>query len=325
MQYQDHEVYGIWRRVAGRWVQVRKCESLDEVRRQLVEDREELDHWWERWRKVPQERRPSNAPREPAGRDGTADPEVFTRRFSFRGVQFGNWVEAGRRTAELQETSQALVELGRMLGRAPKALALGGRLGLAFGARGKGGAQSVRAHYESGERVIAISKPSGAGTLAREWFQALDHHAAMLVGEPGRAMATTARPPTGDSAVVRLARAISPYGHVVRNTGMAKRSKELDRRRPKSKAYRSTAVELTARAFEAWVAARRRDAGIRNDYLVNFLGGDEWPGERDMDMGYPYPYAEELAELSDFIGAIAEAGREVAREWARGNGRHIGA
>ena len=44
-----------------------------------------------------------------------------------------------------------------------------------------------------------------------------------------------------------------------------------------------------------------------------------------MDMGYPYPYAEELAELSDFIGAIAEAGREVAREWARGNGRHIGA
>lgn len=58
----------------------------------------------------------------------------------------------------------------------PKALSLNGELGLAFGARGRGGKDSGAAHYEPASVVINLTKKQGSGSLAHEWFHALDNY-----------------------------------------------------------------------------------------------------------------------------------------------------
>src|SRR5699024_3147526 len=57
-----------------------------------------------------------------------------------------------------------------------KALSLDGELGLAFGARGRGGRRAAKAHFESDHIVINLTKRAGAGSLAHEWWHALDNY-----------------------------------------------------------------------------------------------------------------------------------------------------
>lgn len=68
---------------------------------------------------------------------GGADvpPEMFANAFGFRGVEFGNWVEQGPPTKDLNDAFDALMDLAAVLGISPKAISLNGELGLAFGAR----------------------------------------------------------------------------------------------------------------------------------------------------------------------------------------------
>ena len=194
-------------------------------------------------------------------------------------------MENPRRRKDLIETSEALSDLARVLGWPERALSLGGRLGLAFGARGEGGPRRTRAHYEPLQRVIAISKPSGPGTLAHEWFHALDHHAMLTAGGHGYASEQKSGLAAG-TALVDLIAALSAYGAAFGNGALAGRSARLDRRRPRSKPYWSTMRELAARAFEAWVVDRLARLGVRNDYLVNFVPAEEWTGKTDLDQGY---------------------------------------
>jgi len=62
-----------------------------------------------------------------------------------------------------------------MLGIEVSALGLGGRLGMAFGARGTGGKNAARAHYEPVHRVINLTKMGGGGSLGHEMFHAIDN------------------------------------------------------------------------------------------------------------------------------------------------------
>ncbi|WP_333614523.1 LPD5 domain-containing protein, partial [Psychrobacter sp.] len=103
--------------------------------------------------------------------------EQFMEAFGLRGGQFGNWVKQGANTKDrqgmLNETYDAFMDLAGVLNIPPEAIGLGGKLGMSFGARGKGAAM---AHYEPSQVVINLTKTKGAGTLAHEWFHALDHH-----------------------------------------------------------------------------------------------------------------------------------------------------
>lgn len=100
-------------------------------------------------------------------------PDDFLAAFGFRGVQFGLWLPDDERQRVLNMGYEALMDLAEVLGWEPEALSLGGTLGLAFGARGKGG--KAAAHYEPGQRVVNMTRMSGAGTLAHEYGHALDH------------------------------------------------------------------------------------------------------------------------------------------------------
>ena len=315
--------YGVWRRHAGRWVRVYECaargeqEAIAEARERIRDHRDELDAWFERWRTVPSARNGRDEPRTPAGEAGTDEPDEFTRRFAFRGVQFGNWVSAARRRADLTDTSQGFEDLATVLGWPARALSLGGALGLAFGARGRGGPQRTRAHYEPALRVIAISKPAGPGALAHEWFHAFDHEASRLCTRHRDGYATETWPDAerADTPAGRLAKAMHAYGSLLKSLGLSTRSAKLDRRRPKTKPYWSTTRELAARAFEAWIRWRLAGMGIRNDYLVNIAPASRWNAPDEMELGDPYPTKNEMTAIDKALSEIADAGRGLIPQW----------
>lgn len=133
----------------------------------------------------------------PARRTGiTADDFITT--FGFRGVQFGNWLPDAERQAVLDHAYAGLLDLTDLIGISPALLALGGRrstskiarLGIAFGARGRGG--RTAAHYEPGEVVLNMTKFTGAGRVAHECWHGFDHWLA-IVGHPNEIEAGAAR------------------------------------------------------------------------------------------------------------------------------------
>lgn len=118
---------------------------------------------------------PNRERRGPAKRTGNVTGEDFKEVFGFRGVEFGEWNNQDERQALLNDAWDGLMDLADVLGIPPRAISLGGDLALAFGARGHG-LQSARAHYETDRAVINLTKERGAGSLAHEWFHALDHY-----------------------------------------------------------------------------------------------------------------------------------------------------
>lgn len=119
----------------------------------------------------------------PEHKKGDVTTDDFHEAFGFRGGQFGKWQENADGQKSLNHAYHALHDLAHVTGLSPKQLSLGGKLGIAFGARGTGGKHAAKAHYEPEEAVINLTKMKGAGSLGHEWFHALDH--AIAKGEHG--------------------------------------------------------------------------------------------------------------------------------------------
>ncbi len=118
---------------------------------------------------------PDRERKGPEYRKGNVEGRDFMDTFGFRGVEFGNWNNQDDRRALLNDAYDGLMDLATALNIPPKAISLNGDLALAFGARGQG-LSSAKAHYERQKAVINLTKENGAGSLAHEWFHALDHY-----------------------------------------------------------------------------------------------------------------------------------------------------
>ncbi|WP_227613755.1 PLxRFG domain-containing protein [Acinetobacter ursingii] len=120
--------------------------------------------------------RPENTVRKGLDRrKGDAKDADFIRVFGFRGVEFGNWNNQAERQELLNDAFDGLMDLAEILNIPPAAISLNGELALAFGARGQG-LSGAKAHYEPERAVINLTKLNGAGSLAHEWWHALDHY-----------------------------------------------------------------------------------------------------------------------------------------------------
>ena len=107
-------------------------------------------------------------------KDFTGDDYLET--FGFYGGEFGNWLDQDERQITLNCGYDSFMDLAYCLGVTPKTISLGGKLSIAFGARGKGGKGAFAAHYEPLYNVINLTKMRGAGCLAHEWGHALDYY-----------------------------------------------------------------------------------------------------------------------------------------------------
>ena len=147
--------------------------------------------------------------------------EQFKDKFGLRAVQSGNWVLKDKESIEfhVQRAAEAFVDMADVTGISVEQLGFGGRLGLSFGARGKGGAL---AHYEPVQRVINITKMKGGGSLGHEYFHALDNVILDLIQQQnnGKAGYFATHDPSGlpDGAIkrafinLRKAMLIAPQG-----------------------------------------------------------------------------------------------------------------
>ncbi len=102
--------------------------------------------------------------------------------FGFRGGEYGNWMSQKDRQASLNMGFEALKDLAATLQISDRDVAFQGRLAIAFGARGSGNAA---AHYEPLRQVINLTKMHGAGSLAHEWWHALDDYLGQKMGAEG--------------------------------------------------------------------------------------------------------------------------------------------
>ncbi len=108
-----------------------------------------------------------------------ATAQMFMDTFAPRGIEFGNWNNQEERQQVMNHAYDGLLDLAEVLNVPPKALMLNGELAIAFGARGQG-LSGAKAHYERDYGVINLTKMKGAGSLAHEWFHALDHYLGRL-------------------------------------------------------------------------------------------------------------------------------------------------
>lgn len=225
------------------------------------------------------------------GRDIGADE--FRDTFGFRGVEFGNYVTQKERQRYLNEAYDAFMDLADLLGVSPKALSLGGQLGFAIGARGGGGKNA--AHYEPELNVINLTKTQGAGSLAHEWWHALDFYFNQRNGERKRPATGNTVAESFDASVRReMAEAFVGLMEKVNDSEYFRRSKRLDNKT--NRQYFATDTELGARAFQDYVQRRLTERGQVNDFLSSFTPEEQWNGE---ETTYPYPTGEEANAIDE--------------------------
>ncbi|EFU5143247.1 hypothetical protein H3B90_003519 [Escherichia coli] len=279
--------------------------SASDARKYIDSHRDELVRHVKEMREISREEQRNATNRDRTGperRKGNVSPEQFSDAFGFRGVQFGNYVEGPRRQADLNRAYDSLHDLAEVLNVPTKALSLNGRLGLAFGARGKG---KAAAHYEPSEAAINLTKGNGPGALAHEWFHSLDNYfgrydvstdGKITSGGDFMTEAQRAGRVFKDGRYVdaeypvrqEVYDAFKGVMKAINSSDMPRRSALLDEVR--SKPYWSTDVEMAARAFERYVQDKARTAGVENDYLVNIRKAPE----HNTDNTWAYPTNAEL-------------------------------
>jgi hypothetical protein len=241
-----------------------------------------------------------------------AAAEFMLNRFGMRAVQYGNSVTDRERGQHLKLACEAFADLADGLGIADEDVSLGGRLAIAFGARGHG---TVLAHYEPVQRIINLTRKSGVGSLAHEWANFFDND--LGSGEPKAFLSERIRwfreygpgggmlwvP--GDRVVTPLHQAYLRLGEALRTCGFQDRLRNEVRRwagegwlTSGKAAYYRSACEVFARCFECHIKLKPDQAGRRNTYLSGVAPHPFWPKK------------EESAALAPAFDALFAAFRE---------------
>ena len=253
------------------------------------------------------------------------DAEDFMNTFGFRGVQFGNWTNQADRQMAVNQAYDAFMDMARLIGVTPKAMSLNGELGIAFGARGVGG---FAAHYEPGEVVINLTKTQGAGSLAHEWWHALDNYFARRAGSTGDMVTDNRRIEMRDA----LRKAFNDMLDLVNGSDYAQRSAAKGE-------YWGRTHEITARLLAEWVDRELKKRGELNTFLSRgavvergqqhnynvyevlerLAGREPMPFEEYKELpeslkGIPYPSAKEVEQFGASLRHIFDTLEERVDE-----------
>lgn len=191
------------------------------------------------------------------------------KQFGFRSISIGRWVTREERDRAAGLFYDALIDLMSIL-RGPETL-VSLRQTLSF-QYGIGGRPGISAFYDPSARSFSLAKNAGPGSIAHEWFHALDHyladkafsdtHPGMYASDAWLRDATPVPHPLNDR-LFHCFRCIMLDGESGKPSELVRISSQFDKER--GSVYYSEPVELCARAFEAFV----QDASISNNFLVS--------------------------------------------------------
>lgn len=190
-----------------------------------------------------------------------SDGNALLVRYGLRGGEFGNYTTSKDRLSNINMAYDAFEDLYKACSISPADISLGGKLAIAFGARGRGNAL---AHYEPEKNVINMTKIRGAGSLAHEWGHALDKFLGMTYDLHGFMSENTSSDSVPDIAKTLIESFSVQNGQ---ETKFFRDSKSFDKSFKKSgNGYWSSTVEMFARAFACYVKDKLEDK--KSDYLV---------------------------------------------------------
>ena len=233
------------------------------------------------------------------GKDVT--PEQMLETFGFRGVEFGNWVPQAERQEYLNKTYDAIMDFCDIVGISPKAFSLGGRLGLAFGARGH---SRALAHYEPMKEVINLTRMKGAGSLAHEWFHALDNYLAKQKTGNISDMATS----THDTVREETAKAFKDFVSAMDKLDYSRRSNRAGE-------YWGEVWERAARLFESYVYNELGSKSVVSPLLVRKdTLFDDVQSEDNSASSWPYPSIAENEQMKPFFDNLFNTIEEKVQE-----------
>lgn len=201
---------------------------------------------------------------------GHAEGQDYLDTFGFRGGEFGNWLNQSERQKCLDFGYNALKDLANILNIQDRDISLGGNLSIAFGARGRGNAA---AHYEPARQVINLTRFSGAGSLAHEWFHALDHYYSYRDKDEKGGKLYSQEAHRKD---------MSSFGELIHSlhykmkdgkemlTDFEVGSAAMDKNYAMNgHGYWSSDCEMLARAFACYIEDKMKEREMRSDYLSN--------------------------------------------------------
>lgn len=189
------------------------------------------------------------------------------RRFDFRSISIGRWVSNAERDRSAAQFYWALEDLMRALNCPELVISLRGSLSFQYGIGGRPG---VAAHYDPSTRTFSLAKNAGPGSIAHEWFHALDHYlAAKVFSDCPRVMfASTAWLSEATPVVHSLNDKLLQCFQAILLSSNGRQPSELfaisaamDKKLKVQ--YYAKPEEMCARAFEAFV-----DDGVNNNFLV---------------------------------------------------------
>lgn len=220
-----------------------------------------------------------------SGRDITTNELLDT--FGFRAIEFGNYVSQKERQSFLNNIYDSLMDMSKILGISPKGLSLGGKLAIAYGARGKSAASG---HYEPYKNVINVTKTSGNGVFAHEWMHALDYYFSNF--NPENIYSSAPHATSGEYKSDIRDEVKSSFDNlmsVIKASDYYKRSVALNE-------YYSSDTELAARALQDYIIRKLEERGQVNDFLSNHITPEEWSGS---EKTYPFPSGKEVETIGE--------------------------
>ncbi len=228
--------------------------------------------------------------------------KVMSKELGMRGIQHGNSVLDDERVHHMKQAAMAFSDLTDILGL-PKGMAsFNGRLGIAFGARGKGGAM---AHYEPWSKIINLTRKNGVGTLAHEWGHFFDNVVSEIHGQKntrdskgkiGAAFSSEdasrhfLMDKTGQWVDRKRNSLESSFKDLMTSDVMVTfKEKVRDRVREMSRQgfsmkpnYWTSGREIFARCFENYVDHKLKKSDRVNTYLSQGMTDEFWPDKAEM-------------------------------------------
>jgi hypothetical protein len=226
--------------------------------------------------------------------------DKWQKEFSFRGIEFGNWMSQKDRQASMNYCYDALRDLSKALMLDDTDIAFGGDLALAFGARGNSRAS---AHYEPLREVINLTKMHGAGCTAHEWMHALDDKLGKWTGilnPKGNVLASESQEINKlPKSFVTLVKALKQDANGNKTDyfiGSKKFGKQYSK---ESHGYWESNCEMLARAFACYV---KDTLDCKSDYLI--AHADSYLFEFDNERACAIPQGEERELFNELFDQL---------------------
>lgn len=310
-RYENAYYVGIDKRIGGTKQIIRLSESFDDKNEAFAylknpDNKTFLDERYFEEINIPFERNEVNVDRTgKIYRDTNISPEDYKETFGFRGVEFGNYLNNKERQEVLNRSYDAFLDLASVLQLPPKGLSLNGTLAMAFGARGRGGKNAAMAHYEPNRMVINLTKNRGAGSLAHEWWHAIDNYfgtKSTVTKYSTQIYDTSLIDPELSNRKILYDKLSNFKEFIKKETKLKTRSSRLDDFSSKKQLYWSTDIEMSARSFEAYVKSKLKAEDIQNDFLVNIRSESGYIGKQIEK--YPYPLESEQQAVNNYFDEI---------------------